>query len=209
IEENSDIFVADMINDEALSGSSWPVKLTGHDLSKKESIKGVAQIEIMPLSAETSLTIVAANGTEVVLRSTDIAGLSSYTADGGTRSNSGSIKNFGTYTGVPILTLCDLVGGVSSGDTVKVTASDDYTSTIMYEQMNGQSIATYDMNGNPVEANQTLTMIVAYHLNGTVLPEDTGLLRIAVVGPEGVITSGNVWAKFAVKIEIISQATET
>jgi DMSO/TMAO reductase YedYZ molybdopterin-dependent catalytic subunit len=204
---NSDIFVADKINGEALTGSSYPLKLTGPDLSKKQAVKGVAQIQIMPLSADMSLTLVAANGTEVVLGATDLAGLDSYTADGGTKSSSGSIKNIGTYTGVPILDLLDLVGGVSSGDSVKVTASDDYVSSISYQQLNGEGIGTYDAEANPVEANETLTMIVAYYMNGTALSaEDVGLLRIAVVGPEGVITSGNVWAKFVVKIEIVPAA---
>jgi hypothetical protein len=36
--------------------------------------------------------------------------------------------------------------------------------------------------------------------------ESAGLLRLAVVGPEGVITSGNVWAKFVVELEIDSAA---
>jgi hypothetical protein len=201
-EGNKNIFLANKVNGEALSGSSWPVKLTGSDLSKKQSVKGVAQIKIVPLSAETTLTVVAANGTEVVLYATDIAGLPAYTADGGSKSSGGSIKNIGTYTGVPILDLCDLVGGVTSGDSVTVTASDGYTSTYTYAQLNGQDIATYDAEGNPIEATEPLTMIVAYHLDGEVLPEDAGLLRIAVVGPEGVITSGNVWAKFVVQIEI-------
>ena len=161
----------------------------------------------MPLSAETTLTVVAANGTEVVLCATDIAGLPAYTADGGSKSSSGSVKNIGVYTGVPILDLCDLIGGVTSGDSVTVTASDGYTSTYTYAQLNGQDIATYDAEGNPLEATEPLTMIVAYNLDGEILSaEDAGLLRIAVVGPEGVITAGNVWAKFVVQIEINATA---
>jgi hypothetical protein len=203
VEGNSNIFLANNVNDEALTGSSWPVKLTGPDLSKKQSVKGVAQIEIVPLSSETTLTVVAANGTEVVLTPTDIVGLPAYTADGGSRSSSGSVKNIGTYTGVPILDLCDLVGGVTSGDSVTVTASDGYTSTYTYAQLNGQDIGTYDAEGNPLGATEPLTMIVAYHMNGEILSaEETGLLRVAVVGPEGIITSGNVWAKFVAQIAI-------
>jgi DMSO/TMAO reductase YedYZ molybdopterin-dependent catalytic subunit len=207
IDENSNIILANEINDEALTGSSYPVKLTGSDLSKKESVKGVAQIQIMPLSTEMSLTVTAANGTQVVLSAIDIIAMDSYTANGGTRSSSGSIKNIGSYTGVPILDVLDLVGGVSSGDTVTVTASDGYQSSLTYSQLNGQDIATYDSEGNPVEATEPLTTIVAYYIDGEPLDaESAGLLRIAVVGPEGVITSGNVWAKFVVELEIDSAA---
>ncbi|MFA5364162.1 MAG: hypothetical protein WC325_03160 [Candidatus Bathyarchaeia archaeon] len=203
VDDNSNIILANTVDGEVLTESSWPLKLTGSELTKKESVKTVAQIQILPLSSELSLTIVSANGTELVLHATDIAGLESYTADGGTRSSSGSIKNIGTYTGVPLLTLLDLVGGVSSGDILTVTASDGYTSIISYEQLYGNDIATYDASGNPVQANETLTVIVAYYMDGAPLhADDVGLLRITVVGPEGLITSGNVWAKFVVQIQV-------
>jgi DMSO/TMAO reductase YedYZ molybdopterin-dependent catalytic subunit len=208
IQDNADIFLANKINGEALTGSSYPLKLTGPGLSKKQSVKGVAQIQIMPFPTEMTLTVVAANGTDVVLTATDIAGLESFTGDGGTRSSSGSVKNIGTYTGVPILSLLDLVGGVSDGDSVEVIASDNWVTTITYQQLNGEDIATYNSEGNPVEATEPLTMIVAYYLDGAPLPaEDIGTLRIAVVGPEGVITAGSVWSKFVVQIEIIAAGT--
>jgi DMSO/TMAO reductase YedYZ molybdopterin-dependent catalytic subunit len=203
VEGNSKVILANIVDDDVLPEDSWPVKLTGADLTRKQSVKSVAQIQIMPFSVDMNLTIVAANGTQIELYATDIAGLTSYTASGGTRSSNGAIKNAGTYTGVPILTLLDLVGGVSSSDVVTFIASDGYRTTVSYEQLHGNDIATYDSSGNPMQSNQTLTMIVAYYMNGTPLPAaDLGQLRIAVVGPEGVITSGNIWAKFVVQIEI-------
>ena len=205
IQDNADIFLADRLNGEPLTGSSYPLKLTGSGITKKQTVKGVAEIQIVPIPTEMTLTIVAANGTEVVLTATDIVGLDSYTAEGGTRSSSGSVKNIGTYTGIPILTLLEEVGGVSNGDSVKVIASDDWETTITYEQLNGGDIATYDSEGNPVEATEPLTMIVAYYMDGEPLSaEDVGTLRIALVGPEGVITAGSVWSKFVVTIEIVA-----
>jgi DMSO/TMAO reductase YedYZ molybdopterin-dependent catalytic subunit len=210
VQGNSEIFVADQVNGEPLTGSSYPLKLTGSGLTKKQSIKGVAQIQIMPLSAEINLTVTAANGTEAVLSAVELAGFDAYTADGGTRSSSGSIKNIGTYTGVNILTLLDEVGGLSSGDSVKIIASDGYEKTISYQEANGEDIATYDSEGNTTDATEPLTMIVAYHLDGAPLlagDGQPGHLRIAVVGPEGVITSGSTWIKAVVALEIIAAGT--
>ena len=85
-----------------------------------------------------ALTVVGSTGTQVTLQSNDIAALTAYSAYGGTRSTTGTLANFGNYTGVPMLTLCNLVGGVTSGNTVKVTASDDYAITYSYAQVNGQ-----------------------------------------------------------------------
>ena len=131
-----------------------------------------------------------------------MAALTSYSANGGTRSSSGTLSNYGLYTGVPILTLCDLVGGVTSSNTVKVTASDSYVSTYTYQQLNGQDITSYDSEGNVVTPS-SLTVIVAYHLNGAALPSGAGPLRIIAVGPDGYYTSGNLSAKMTVKIEIL------
>jgi hypothetical protein len=105
---------------------------------------------------------------------------------------------------VPILTLCNLVGGVTSSSTVKVTATDGYATTYTYAQLNAQGIATYDSSGNPVTATQPLTMIVAYFLNGASLSSSTGPLRTFIVGPEGLYSTGSLSAKMVAKIEILS-----
>jgi DMSO/TMAO reductase YedYZ molybdopterin-dependent catalytic subunit len=155
-----------------------------------------------------TLTVVGGDGEQVVLDENNITDFTIVTADGGTKTNKGAIKDVGTYTGVPILEVLDLVGGVADGGSIKVTAADGYNSTVPYTQLNGEDMGTYDNEGNSVEATEPLTMIVAYAMNGTALTtEDAGPVRIAVVGPEGVITSGNVWSKVVVKIEVVPIAT--
>jgi DMSO/TMAO reductase YedYZ molybdopterin-dependent catalytic subunit len=153
---------------------------------------------------EMTLTVVGSTGTQKTLRSNDIAALTTYSAYGGTRSSSGTLANFANYTGVPILNLCNLVGGVTSSNTVRVSASDDYSVTYSYAQMNGEDITTYDSAGNQVTPSQPLTMIVAYYQNGTGLPSGVGPLRIMIVGPEGLYTSGSLNARLVVKIEVLN-----
>jgi hypothetical protein len=199
---NANILVANKANGTALASPYSPLTLTGSDLSGKDKVKGISQIQILPLQ-HLQLTLVAANGTQVVLYSNDLAALTSYTANGGTRSSSGTLSNYGSYTGVPILTLLDLVGGVTSSNTVKVTASDDYVTTYTYNQLHGQDITAYDSTGTAVTPTQPLTMIVAYFLNGANLESGTGPLRTITVGSEGYYTTGSFSSKMAVKIEII------
>jgi DMSO/TMAO reductase YedYZ molybdopterin-dependent catalytic subunit len=129
--------------------------------------------------------------------------MTSYTANGGTRSSSGSLANFGAYTGVPIMDLLNLVGGVTSSNTIKVTASDGYTSTYTYDQLSGTGIATYDSTGATATPTQGLTMIVAYYLNGTSLASNVGPLRTMFVGPDDLYSSGNMNAKMVVKLEVL------
>ena len=149
------------------------------------------------------LTLVAANGTQLVLTASDLAKYPAITANGGTRSSAGTLSNYGAYTGIAINTLLNLVGGITSNNTVRITASDTYVSTYTYQQINGQGIATYDAQGNTATPTQPLTMIVAWYLNGTALASNTGPLRTMYVGAEGLYSSGNLNAKMVVKIEII------
>jgi hypothetical protein len=203
IDGNTHIFVANQANGTALTSSSWPLCLQGSNLtSGKERVKGIAQIQIMPMSRNITLTIIAANGTSVTLYPTDIAKMGSYTANGGTRSNSGSLANFGSYTGVPLATIVSLYGG-SSNSTIKVTASDNYTTNYSYGQLSGQNVLSYNSNGTQVNATQTQTMILAYSLNGASIGSSAGPLRTIIVGPEGLYTSGSTSAKMVVKIEIL------
>src|SRR5208283_5949753 len=114
------------------------------------------------------------------------------------RSNGGTLGNFGLYTGVPILTLCNQVGGLTSSETITVTGSDGYKVTYSYAQANGQGIGTYNSAGTAVTPTQPLTMIVAYFLNGANIPSGTGPLQTIAVGPDGLYTTGRVSAKLVV-----------
>ena len=202
IDMNTHIFIANQANGTALTGTSSPLTLTGSDLTGKEKVKGIAQIQIMPMSRNITLTVVAANGTSVTLFANDLAKMASYTSNGGTRSSSGSLANFGAYTGVPIMDILNLVG-ITSSNTVKVTASDNYSSTYTYAQLSGTGIATYDSTGATATPTQGLTMIVAYYLNGTSLASNVGPLRTMYVGTDGLYSSGNMNAKMVVKLEVL------
>jgi hypothetical protein len=203
ISMNTGIFIANKLNGSALPSDSWPLRLTGNDLSSgKERLKAVTQIQIVPLQ-HLNVTLVAANGTQVVLYSNDLIALSSVSGYGGTRSSSGTLGNYGVYTGVPIVTLLSRVGGVTSSNTVKVTASDGYATTYTYTQLNAQGISTYDSTGTAVNATQPLTMIVAYFLNDTNISSSNGPLRTMIVGSEGLYSTGSLSAKMVVKIEIL------
>jgi hypothetical protein len=149
------------------------------------------------------LTLVAANGTQLILTPSDLAKYPAITANGGTRSSTGTLANYGAYTGIAINTLLNLVGGVTSANTVRITASDAYVSNYTYQQINGQGIATYDAQGNTATPTQSITMIVAWYLNGTALASNSGPLRTMYVGADGLYSTGSMNAKMVVKIEVV------
>jgi DMSO/TMAO reductase YedYZ molybdopterin-dependent catalytic subunit len=48
--------------------------------------------------------------------------------------------------------------------------------------------------------------IVAYYFNDENISEDSGgPLRLAIVGPEGLVTNSTHWVKWVVKIEVIDE----
>jgi hypothetical protein len=154
-----------------------------------------------------SLTLIGAEGQEKVLDSSELAALTSYTSNGG-YSGEGTMKGTiytGNFTGVPVLTLLNLVGGVTSNENVTFTGSDGYQVTFTYQQVHGQEINTFNpTTGAAVQPSQPLTVIVAYYSNDTNIVPGKGPLTVAIVGPQGLYTNGYWWAYLLVKIQVIS-----
>jgi hypothetical protein len=157
-------------------------------------------VELPPIS----LTIVGANGTQVALNETDIGNMTSYRAYGGYKTSYPSLKGRGYYTGVPINTLCNLVGGIHYGQTLRVTGSDNYNITFTYEQVNGDFVTYDNVTGDQVQHNQSLTTILAYYFNDINLTSG-GPLRFAIVGPEGLCTDSLYWVKYVVKMKLLGE----
>ncbi len=156
-----------------------------------------------------SLTLVAANGTSITINQTEIGKLTTVTSAGGLESSGGAIEGVGNYTGVPILTLLGLVGGMTSDETLTITATDGYSMVFTYDQVNGQGYPTFDpVTGNAVDSNQTLTLIAAYYYNDVPLTKDIGPIRIALVGSQGLLTEGHFWIFYASTIAITSEVKD-
>jgi hypothetical protein len=150
-----------------------------------------------------TLTIVGANGTQVILHETEIGNLPSYRAYGGHKNQLGYIRGLGYYTGVRFTTVCDLIGGMQLGDMLRVTASDNYTKDFTYSEVVLGNFVTYDPStGKQVSHYQPLVPIMAYYSNDSNIPD--GPLRVAIVGPEGLVTNSTYWVKYSIKMEILA-----
>ncbi len=166
-------------------------------------VKQVVRLEVHPNLQPMNLTLVALNGTQIVLNETAIGLLSAVRAVGASRNQMGIVKNLGNYTGPSLNTLCNLVGGMSNSTTLRVTAADNYNVTLSYAEFNGD-LTTYDnVTGQPVQHNQTLIPILAYHFNDANLSVSDGALKLGIIGPEGLATSAGYWVKNVVKLEIL------
>jgi hypothetical protein len=165
-------------------------------------VKNVVRLEIHPNLQPMSLTIVALNGSPLLLNETNISILPALRAVGASRNQLGNVRNLGNYTGPSLNTFLNLVGGINSDNALRVTASDGYNKTLSYEEVNGE-FTTYNVtNGQPAQHYQPLTPILAYHFNDANLSSSVGPLRLVIIGSEGLATDSTYWVKQVVKLEI-------
>jgi hypothetical protein len=155
------------------------------------------------------LTLVALNGTSLTINESAIAKLEPFTLQGGRKNSVGSIGGIGNYTGVRLIDLCDLVGGINGTCSLQVTGRDGYSIVYTYNQVQGKNFTCFSpVTGDEVQSNQPFTMILAYYKNGANLTSDEGPLRLAIVGPEGLLTDGYLWVKMVTKVEIHSAVAD-
>ncbi len=158
---------------------------------------------------DMNLALVGDSGQQKNLTKQDILSLESYTGKGGIHSHGNQISGVGTYTGVSVTTLLDLVGGIKSGETMTATASDGYTMTYSYDAVvNGEGFATYDTDGSEKAATQPLKLILTYSFESSALPSGEGPLRLGILGSEGLVTQGNQWEKMVVELKVNSAEPE-
>jgi uncharacterized protein YlzI (FlbEa/FlbD family) len=195
-------------NDANLSSSDGPLRVAivgpeGLCTPSTFWVKKVVRLEVHAALQPMSISVVALNGTELILNETSISNLPALRAVGARRSQTGVVSGLGNYTGSSLNTFCDLVGGMSSDNALRVTAVGNFTKTLSYEEVNG-AFATYRnvTPGEPIQHNQSLTPILAYHFNDVNLSLSDGPLRLAIIGPEGLATTSSYWVKQVIKLEI-------
>lgn len=150
-----------------------------------------------------SLTVVGANGTQIVLNETDIGSLPSFTSEGGFKTSAGSLRGIGNYTGVQLTTFLALVGGMNSDYSLLVSASDGYSMVYTYNQVQGENFTAYNpATGDELPATQPFTVVLAYFTDGLNLTSGDGPLRLAILGAQGLLTDGHYWTKMVVKMEL-------
>ena len=168
-------------------------------LVKKQ--KNTSQVNLPSMS----LTLIALNGTRVVLNETDIGRLASFESEGGLETSTGSLEDNGNYTGVQLSTLLALVGGMNSSCALNVTASDGYSMVFTYDQIQGWNFTTYSpVTGEEVPCTQPFTVTLAYYKNGfNLTSDDGGPLRFVILGSQDLLTDGHLWVKWVAALQII------
>ena len=134
----------------------------------------------------------------------DLQAFPSVTGNGGYVSQSGTITGPFSYQGVALRNLLSTVGGMSEGDSVVFTSSDNYTQTLSYDQIINGNFNYYDTTGKPVTPQTMPTLTLIYSENGTLLDNTHGPVELGMLSPQNILTDGSLWAKMVTTIAVTS-----
>ena len=164
-----------------------------------------------------SVLIIGSDGSEENLTLDAIVTMDSIEALSSYQNRFGNWRGLGTYQGVNLSALADLVGGMNPGDIMTVTASDGYYQNLSYYQVypDEECLAVQGPS------------VLAYELNGTLCPEWEGGPMIAMLAPDeafsnddfnstcakdpeflGSTSAGSLWVKNVQCIQIQSMYEE-
>ncbi len=188
---------------------------------------------VMPASAlpivDSNAKVNLKGSKTLTLTASDIASMPTYTGVGSPRRNAGAfpLQMLGNYTGVPLLYLCNLVGGISGSSMVTVsTTFDGYFSALDFTKVHDNQFVQFNITTHQMITGQNPIMILAYGVNGTTLTSDGtntdtdlgGPLRLIVVANngsspilanDGMATYGMDYVKFVTDIEITNPGSLT
>ncbi len=150
-----------------------------------------------------SIMVYGLDGTAKNFTSVDFKAIQKAQSLGGFKTSAGSIRGPYNLTGVKLTDVLALVGGISEGNSLRVTAADDYSMVYTWKELSGKFLTFSAKTGDEVNATKPLTPVLAYLQDGKLLPKGDGPIRFVVLGEEGLITEGHFWIKQTVKIEVI------
>jgi hypothetical protein len=134
--------------------------------------------------------------------------LEPYTAKGGYRTQKGSIRGVGNYTGVNITTLVNNLQPVPYRYSLQVTDAEGENTSYNFSTIIGDvNIYNTDnaSDSNPI-GKGNMTMVLAYQFEGAWLNESSdGKLKIVFLDENGSITDSVLWWKKVVSIRIITE----
>jgi len=228
VKQDDNLIVAFRIGGVALPSNQWPLALVGSDVSAQQQISKITSINLI-FSNTTPTTTTAANSTTTTTAASttaavptiltvtkgsssktysmaDLKALPAVSGYGGQLGKNNTINGPYQYAGVALSSLLSAVGGISAGNSVKVTASDGYSQVMSYQQLTNNSFTLFDSSTGQEAASADMTpfVFIAYSKDGAALDQSTGPLELGIMTCQNRVTQGQQWVKMVVKIEVVS-----
>ncbi len=226
VTRNNNMIVSFRRDGAPLPTNQWPLRLVGSALDKSKQIGQITSIKLIFGAATTTtaptttaappvttaapadtgvvvLTVASGSSTKTYTM-TQLKALNPLYGYGSTKNKAGIITGPGVYTGVALTDLLTAVGGITSSQSVKITASDGFTKTLTYKQATAGDFPVYDSTGASVTASQQPIVSIIYTANGIALDTGVGPLQTGIMTGNKEVTDASAWVKMTVKIEVVS-----
>ena len=224
---NNGMIVADKMDGSPLTDKNWPLRLVGSAVTKQQQVGGIVKIRELFAAATASPTIppsttspaTTTNASGPAVLSVTVGGKTTefslaemkkfapLDGFGGQKNKAGTVTGPYPCQGAPLLAVLSAAGapagGISAGQSVKVTASDGYSKTMSYDQITSGSFATYDSTGAPKSPASKPALALVYSVNGAPLDNATGPIELGLICSESVASDGSWWVKMIQKVELI------
>lgn len=164
-----------------------------------------------------TLSIIGKTGVEQNLTLDAVVDMESMEAVSSYQNRFGNWRGYGTYEGVNLSALADLVGGMNPGDIMTITASDGYYQNLSYYQVYPDDDCLKIQGPS----------VLAYEFNGTLCPDWEDGLMVAMLAPDqafsnmdfnstcakdpeflGSTSAGSLWVTNVERIQIQSMYEE-
>jgi hypothetical protein len=125
---------------------------------------------------------------------------------GGQIDTNNAIIGPNQYAGVALSDLLNAVGGITAQDSVKITASDNYSVTVSYDQATAGNFTIFDSSsGQEATAPSMIPQaFIAYSEGGVPLATGVGPLEFGIMTCQFRVTQASLWVKQVDKIEVVA-----
>jgi hypothetical protein len=121
----------------------------------------------------------------------------------GQKNKQGVISGPFAYKGVAVVDLLATVGGLPTGASIKVTASDGFAKSFTNAQLSQGSFTLYDKTGAEAAAESKPVVFLAYEKDGAALDATTGPLQAGILSGQNRVSDNSLWVKMATAIEVV------
>jgi hypothetical protein len=150
----------------------------------------------------TILTVT--NGSKVKTYSmTDIQDDNQQTGYGGELEPNGTIIGPYPYIAVLLTDIIYPVGGVTNGESVKLTAANGSSQTLTYDQIVNGDFNVYNSTGIKITTATKPLICIIFSENGSPLDSSIGQLQLGTLSTMNFITDQSMWLNNVQRIDII------
>ena len=123
--------------------------------------------------------------------------------NGGEKTQDGTINGPYPYIAVSLNDIIYPVGGITAGQSIKITSADGTSRTLTYDQVVNGNFNIYNSTGNQITSATKPTICIIFSQNGSPLTGSAGPLELGAISTMNFITDSSMWLSDVQKIDII------